>query len=105
VRCSHCAACADFGIQHDVEIGLAEPREIGRVAPSGATTLTSMPSAQQPADFGDIVAMAEAERGRAEQLQRGRARARRAPRRRAPTAGQRAHQLIEGLAAPQFSFF
>ena len=73
VRCSHDAACAgDFRIQHDVEVGLASRAEIGRRRPHRRNDVhVDAKLAEQRRDLDDVVAMAEAERGRAEQIAAG----------------------------------
>ena len=59
----------DLGIEHDVEVGLAEPGEIGRRRAERRDDVdVDAEAAEQPGDLGDVVAMAEAERGRAEQV-------------------------------------
>ena len=89
-----------FRIHHDVEVGFAEPREIGgrRIHRRDHMDVDAE-RIQQPRDLGDVVAVAEAERGRAQQIA-ARTLALRAF---AARPGKGAHQTVEGLrGAPVF---
>ena len=102
-RCSHCAAWpAISGYSTTLKSASPSRARSAGVAPSGATTLTSMPSrSSRPVISRDVVAMAEAERGRAEHVaarpDAGSRAGRFVPGAGACGPAKRAHQLIEGL--------
>ena len=109
VRCSHCAVWrGDFRIEHDVEIGIAEPGEVGgRGAERRDDIHVDAEATQQAGDFLHVVAMAKAERGRAEQIaawpRPGWAGRPWRARRRRVRSRESAHEMIEGLRrAPVF---
>ena len=86
----------DFGIEADVEIGLAQPRQIGGAGPQrGGYIDGNAQGVEQPGDFDHIVAMPEPKRGRPQQIDAGpggvRARCRRG------TGAHRTHQVVEGF--------
>ena len=95
-------AVRDFGIEHHVEIGVAEPCQILRRGAHGRDHIDVDPHpTQQLGDFPDVVAVAEAQGRRSQQIAQG------------PGAGgalalgasQGAHEAIEGLRrAPVFLF-
>ena len=69
-RSSHFAAWRrDLGIEHDVEIRVAEPCEIGWCrAHRRADVDVDAQTSEQPGNLDDIVAMPEAERSGAQQV-------------------------------------
>ena len=59
----------DLGIEHDVEVGLAKTRDVGRRGTHRRGDWTSMPRRPSSArDLGEIVAVAKAERGGTEEI-------------------------------------
>ncbi len=60
-----------LGIEHDVEVGRAEPLEVGGRRPHRRGDVdVDAEQPEQPGDLDDVVAVAETERGRAEQVRR-----------------------------------
>ena len=92
----------DFRVEHHVEIGVPEARQILRRGAHGRDHIdVDAKASQQLRDFLDIVAMAKAQRGRSQHIAQGP----RACRALALGAGKRAHEAIEGLRrAPVFLF-
>jgi hypothetical protein len=96
----------DLRVEHDVEIGVGQaPQVVGRGAQRRGDVDPDAEALQQARDFDQVVAVAKAQRGRAQDIAQGggppsaRGGGTFAPRR------QGAHHLIEGFRAPQFSFF
>ena len=59
----------DLGIEHDVEIGVAEPREVGRRRAQRRDDVdVDAEAGEQGGDLADVVAVAEAERRGAEHV-------------------------------------
>ena len=86
----------DLGIEADVEIGRADRREIGRRGTErGGEIDVDAERVEQPGDLDHVVAMAEAQRGRAEDV--GRRAAAFARRGAHVLVGERPDQLVEGL--------
>ena len=102
VRSSQRAAGpAISGIEHDVEVGLAQPGEVGGAGAHRRHHVdVDAQAAEQAGDLGDVVAVAEAQRRGAEQVA-ARPRAGLARRPLVPAAerraGEGADQLVEGL--------
>ena len=62
----------DFGVEHHVEIGVAEARQILRRGAHGRDHIdVDAEASQQLRDFLDIVPMAKAQRGRSQQIAQG----------------------------------
>ena len=92
----------DFGVEADVEIGRTQPREIGRAGTERRGHVdVDAERAEQAGDFYNVVAVAESQRGRPEQID---ARTTAFAGRRAQIlVGEFADQLVEGLRrAPIF---
>ncbi len=94
----------DLGVEHDVEVGLAQARKVGRRRPLRRGDVdVDTEARQQAADLDDIVAMTEPQRRRSEDVARravARRRALRAGCERTGCgvrAGEGAHQLVEGF--------
>ena len=59
----------DLGIEHDVEVGVAEAGDVGGAGAERRDDVdVDTEPLEQPGDLAHVVAMAEAERGRAEQV-------------------------------------
>ena len=95
-----CGLHARFGIQHDIEAGVAETGEVGRGGTERGNDVDGdAETAKQGGDFGDVVAMTKTKRGRAEDVAA-------CPRRRLRWPdGEGADQLIKSFrGAPVFLF-
>ena len=96
----------NLGIETDIEIRLADAGNVGRTGTHGRHQIhINAKIAEQAGDFSNIIAVAEAERGRAQQVGAGPARAVLAHRRQrlALLVRQRPHDLVKGFRrAPIF---